>query len=232
MSTNFPKRWIFVGATDKQDLLLYVASVLAAAGQRVLLIDATSSRRYRYVVDGVCSGIKVTEFCGFDVISIDNYEGNMEGELYHYKLVDCDDFQLMKQIGWMMKDMMIWVTTYNRADILKSVEFFDQLFDTEEIHQEIEILPIFLNTVECAIYEDYVLHYMEHFPIHWLSDGVSIRWDDWNEIVRIESGHEQTLGLHRISRDFKRAVKSLIVQLSGWEEREVNRAFRIAERRK
>lgn len=40
----------FIGAMDKKDLLLNVGSVLAKSGLKVLLIDATSVQRLRYVV--------------------------------------------------------------------------------------------------------------------------------------------------------------------------------------
>ena len=43
----------FLGAYDKKDLLINVATVLTNAGKSVLIVDATSVQRMRYVVPNI-----------------------------------------------------------------------------------------------------------------------------------------------------------------------------------
>ena len=43
----------FLGAYDKKDLLINVATVLTSAGKSVLIVDATSVQRMRYVVPNI-----------------------------------------------------------------------------------------------------------------------------------------------------------------------------------
>ena len=40
----------FIGSFDKTDLILYIAKILVAAGNRVMVVDATVTQKTRYVV--------------------------------------------------------------------------------------------------------------------------------------------------------------------------------------
>ena len=46
----------FIGAYDKKDLLLNIAKVLTNFGKSVLIVDATSMQRFRYIVPMVSNG--------------------------------------------------------------------------------------------------------------------------------------------------------------------------------
>ena len=58
----------FIGGYDKLDLMLYVAKILTLSEKRVLLIDASTMQKTRYVVPAISPTTSyVTEFEGFDV---------------------------------------------------------------------------------------------------------------------------------------------------------------------
>ncbi|MCI8621787.1 MAG: hypothetical protein HFJ50_09060 [Clostridia bacterium] len=58
----------FIGGYDKLDLMLYVAKILALSEKKVLLIDASTMQKTRYVVPAINpTASYVTEFEGFDV---------------------------------------------------------------------------------------------------------------------------------------------------------------------
>lgn len=58
----------FLGGYDKLDFLLHVARVLTLAEKKVILIDATTMQKSKYVVPTISPMQSyVTEFEGFDV---------------------------------------------------------------------------------------------------------------------------------------------------------------------
>lgn len=58
----------FIGGYDKLDFLLYVARILTLADKRVILIDATTTQKTKYVVPTISpTQSYITEFEGFDV---------------------------------------------------------------------------------------------------------------------------------------------------------------------
>ena len=58
----------FLGGYDKLDFLLYVSRILTIAEKKVILIDATTMQKAKYVVPTISpTQSYVTEFEGFDV---------------------------------------------------------------------------------------------------------------------------------------------------------------------
>ncbi len=58
----------FIGAYDKTDLLLYVAKILTAMGKKMLIIDATTLQKAKYIVPNISPArTYVTEFEGIDI---------------------------------------------------------------------------------------------------------------------------------------------------------------------
>lgn len=226
------ERWIFTGAVDKRDLLLYICKVLASSGQKVLLIDATNKGKYRYVIGGIVEENELSQFNGFDVARVGT---NMEEEQianYDYCLYDMDHVPNNNRQLWSLAEQIIWVTSYDRYEIAESLEFYNQLFRTWPQLQGMTVHPVFIRTMDSYVDEQYVMSMMEQLPIKWMSTEIRIPWDEINIAVQTENEHSQTLHMNRIARAYKRAITELITQLAGWELKMVKKAFRKAERRK
>lgn len=58
----------FLGGYDKLDFLLHVSRVLALAEKKVILIDATTMQKAKYVIPAISpTQSYITNFEGFDV---------------------------------------------------------------------------------------------------------------------------------------------------------------------
>ena len=58
----------FIGGYDKLNLVLYIARILALSNKKVLVIDATTLQKTKYVIPTISpTQSYVTEFEGFDV---------------------------------------------------------------------------------------------------------------------------------------------------------------------
>ena len=58
----------FIGAYDKTDLVIYIAKILTVLGQKVLIIDATTTQKSRYVVPVINpTTMYVTEYEDIDI---------------------------------------------------------------------------------------------------------------------------------------------------------------------
>ena len=58
----------FIGAYDKTDLIIYVAKILTALNKSVLIVDATTTQKSRYVVPAINPTVKyVTEYEEIDI---------------------------------------------------------------------------------------------------------------------------------------------------------------------
>ncbi|GAA0137252.1 hypothetical protein YSY43_40930 [Paenibacillus sp. YSY-4.3] len=227
------ERWIFTGAVDKRDLLLYICKVLASSGCRVLLIDATDRGKYRYVIGGITGGEeKITEFNGFDVVRVGSEMDEAERfEAYDYCLYDVNHLLPASGQVWSEAWQVIWVASYDRYEIADSCEFYSRLFMTWPQLRGMKVHPVFTRTMDTYVDERYVMSLMEDLPIEWTEANIRIPWDEINIAVQTENEHSQTLRMNRITRAYKRAIADLISQLAGWESKTVKKALRKAERR-
>ena len=120
----------FVGAYDKKDLLLYVANVFTKLGLKVLIVDATSTQRFRYVVPSVnAKGISyVSEYIGIDValgfmnlMGVANFLGT-QNLPYDLVLIDTDNIQTFNSFGLARLKRNFLVTSYDIYEINKIME--------------------------------------------------------------------------------------------------------------
>ena len=89
----------FIGAYDKTDLIVYIARILVAAGKKVLVIDATTLQKAKYIVPAISpTKSYVTNFEDIDIAvglydftSIKEYLGMPLHAVfdYDYIFIDC-----------------------------------------------------------------------------------------------------------------------------------------------
>ncbi len=223
------KSWIFTGKSDKRDLLLYICKVLSGAGKKSLLVDMTDGRKYRYLVGNGKDCLPVTDFYGFD---ISDGMINAEPDSYDYCLYDLETMHFGSMEMWERADAVMWVTSYDRYEVENSAEWFQHLFHRWPQLKQIEIQPVFIRMVDSFLTPNYIMGYVEHLPIRWRQEIVRIPWSEFNEIVQMENEHAQTLRMGRISRTYKKAILSLIVDLADLSLPSTKKALRTAERRR
>lgn len=225
------ERWIFAGAVDKRDLLLYISKVLASSGRRVLLTDATDRGKYRYVIGGIVSEHEISEFNGFDVARMGTEADKALSESYDYCLYDIDRVSEASGHIWNIAEQIVWVASYDRYEIAESSEFFSQLVKNWPQLQGMKVCTVFTRTMDSYVDEQYVMSLMDQLPIEWIFTEIRIPWDEINFAVQTENEHSQTLRMNRITRAYKKAITDLITRLAGWESRMAKKALRKAERR-
>lgn len=234
-------RWLFVGKSDKRDLLLYLCSALAAAGSSVLLVDGTENGKYRYSVGGTDPRLQVTEFCGFDVAagplavkplpsSPADPDRGLPGQ-YDYELYDLESLNALTPDLFASADEIVWVTSFDRYEVESSAQWFRSLLHMWPQLRGMTVRPVYIRTVDSFLSTDYVMSFMDGIPLEWRSGEIRIPWNELNLAVQLENDHARRLRMGRISRSYKRALRLLLSELAGWEPAAAKRALRQAERR-
>lgn len=235
------KRWIFVGISDKRDLLQYLCKVLASSQQQVLLMDATEGKRYSYSIGSLDPSLRITQFCGFDVVTGFNnmlllekviIENINRSDVYDYMLIDMDSMHFNSIDLWLAADEIIWVTSFDRYEVERSSEWFRELFSKWPQLQGMKVRQLYIRTVDSYLDQEYIMSFMEDLPIQWNMEPIIIPWNENNMVIQLENEHSSMLRMNRISRSYQRALLALLEQLVGWRTADARRAFRQAKRRK
>ncbi len=236
------KRWLFVGKSDKRDLVLYLCSALAAAGSKVLLTDGTENSKYRYSIGGGDWYLPLTEFYGFDVAwgmsSFSNLssakqssEGAGVANEYDYELQDVDTLQGLTPEMFASVDEIVWVTSFDRYEVEASAQWFRSLFHLWPQLRGMAVRPVFIRTVDSGVNSRFILGLLDDLPLEWRSAELCIPWNESNLAVQLENEHTQRLRLGSLSRSYKRALRQLLRELADWDPAIAKRAVRRAERR-
>ena len=138
----------FIGAFDKKDLLINIGLVLTNLGKRVLVIDATTTQRNRYLVPNTSSNNSptyISDFKGVDVaVGFMNYMGIMQylgrQDLpYDFIFVDTDNIQTFNSFGVFQMPNIFAVSSYDSYDMNRLIELF------KYVQQPIQVTKVIIS---------------------------------------------------------------------------------------
>ena len=99
------KKIAFIGGYDKTDLIVQVAKILTVLGKKVVVIDATTNQKAKYIIPVINpTTTYVTEFEDFDVavgfedlLQINEYLMEEDvNEAYDIALIDVDSSEIFE----------------------------------------------------------------------------------------------------------------------------------------
>ena len=173
----------FIGAYDKIDLIIYIAKILTVLGKKVLVIDATTNQKARYVIPVINpSRTYVTEYeeidiaVGFkDVDDIKSYLGIPEKQEmeYDYIFIDTDNSEGINNFKLEEAIKNYFVTSFDAYSLKKGLEALIEL-------KSVFSLTKILFSKEMSVEEDEYLNF--------LSLGYKIVWNENKIYFPIENG--------------------------------------------
>ncbi len=130
----------FIGATDKTNLIMYVAKAITYAEKKVMIIDTTITQKTKYIVPAINpTKAYVTEFEGIDFAvgfknmqEIKRYLGLKE-EIsedkipYDYVLIDIDNSEMLQNFEIQNAEINYFVTTFDMYSLRRGVEILEEL---------------------------------------------------------------------------------------------------------
>ena len=151
----------FIGAYDKTDLIIYVAKILTTLQKKVLVVDATTNQKARYVIPVINpTTMYVTEYeeidiaVGFsDFSDIKKYLGIPEEQEFEYDivLIDTDNIGGIHNFELSNAQKNYFVTSFDAYSLKKGLE---ALVDLKIIWSENRIYFPIENGDLSVIYEN------------------------------------------------------------------------------
>lgn len=159
----------FIGGYDKLNLVLYVARILTLANKKVLVIDATTLQKTKYVIPAISpTQSYITEFEGFEVAvgfkSLDMIKDYLGVDRLDYDIALLDiDNQTMAE----------------NFDIERNYKnCFVTAFDVYSLKKGVEILSIFQKPVKMTkVLVSKNLLKEENEYLDYLTLGSKVAWD-------------------------------------------------------
>ena len=202
----------FLGAYDKKDLLLNVATVLTNAGKSVLIVDATSIQRMRYVVPNISTNQSfsyVSEYSKIDValgfMSLNDIAQFLRKNLdYDYIFIDSDNPQTMNSFGIQTMKKIFFVTSYEQYDMLKGAEVL------RFVQMPIEVVKV-ISTTNMTDAEDKLLNSkVANSNIKWSNSRIEFSDMDIDRRAILKNQFSKQISFKSFSKDYKQWLEYLV----------------------
>lgn len=178
----------FIGAYDKTDLIIYIAKLLTEMNKTVMIIDATSLQRMKYIVPAISpSRTYVTEFAGIDIaVGFHNYElikdylGKPQHAVFEYDYIflDVDSPEELVNFDVQSATKNYFVTGFDVYSLKRGIEILSG------ITEPIPMKKVYF-TKKATAEED------EYFD--FISLGCRVVWDEEKIYFPFEQGDQTTL---------------------------------------
>ena len=196
----------FIGATDKTDLIVYVAKVLELMNKKVLVIDTTIMQKTRYVVPSISpTRTYITDFdnvdyaIGFDsekdltrYIGLEEGE-NLEATNYDYILIDIDEEENIENFGIEENDKCFYVTAFDIYSLNRGIDILNKL------QSNLNLSKILMNYNMKKEDEEY---------LNYLSMDTKAIWNDFTIYVPILNENQKLIEDNQ--RIYKARIRRLI----------------------
>lgn len=196
----------FIGATDKTDLIVYVAKVLNDIGKKVIVVDTTVNQKTKYVVPSINpTKTYITDFNNVDyaigfqnIEDIARYLGLKENDKienlnYDYMLIDIDNEKN--------------VENFEIDEVGKN--YFVTRFDIYSLRRGLEILNnIPLNMSLSKILINYNIKKEDEEYLNYLSLDTRVVWNDFSIYIPILDDNERQIEDNQ--RIYRAKLKKLI----------------------
>ena len=213
----------FIGAFDKTNFVMCIAKALQLLGFKVLVADATSVQKTRYIVPSInptksyiTSFEKIDFAVGFDGIEhieeyfgikystneeqkTDKYIKKLEDQ-YDFLLIDVDNGKKFESFDLEISDKSYFVTAFDMFSLRKGIAALQAL------QMPINLTKILFSYETTKEDEEY---------LNYISMGYKINWSDYTFYFRIlgednkvfeENQRTQKIRFKRLSNEFKEAL--------------------------
>lgn len=224
------KQILFMGITDKTDLMFYMCDLFALQ-HKVLLVDVTKNHNYKNTYPIVEMETDIRQHDLFDITeNITNksqFEKIVAEEGYDYIFIDIDQPELIKE--WYQADHHVVVTTYDNREIQGNLSLLEALFNG---HETEELLPFSRVICEAShtFHEDYLNSVYEKLPISW-QDTFVYYPDERDTTAKINNQLRTKLDVTRLSKEYKMVLIQLAASLLNLTFKDARQWWRQLERR-
>lgn len=225
----------FIGAFDKADLLMYLAKIITVIGKKVLIIDATSTQKMKYIIPAINpTKSYISEYEQFDVaIGFEDFE-NVKKYLaltddeymeYDYVFVDMDADWEFNGFNMEQADLNYFVTSFDTYAIKKGLKTI------EKLDKKVKMTKVLFSQDIVKEDDEYLDYLASKYNLQWEKHKVRFPYEQGDHTAIIENQRLSRIKFKKLTMQFKEAMIELVEQIMDkTSDSEIRRACRIIEK--
>lgn len=224
----------FIGSYDKADMIIYVAKILTFLGKKVLVIDATSLQKTRYIVPTMRPEKQyITTFENVDIaIGFENLEQIRQyAELdentkmdYDYVLVNIDSYKGYCNFRLKMGDKKFFVTSFDMYCLRRGLQVFKKMKEQAQVQKVLfskDMLPE----------EDQYLNYLSRgLNITWNEDIIYFPFEIGDQSAIFINQRSERIQVRGLSSQYIDGILYIAQEISGAKQGDIKKAGKMLEK--
>ena len=228
------KKFVFIGAYDKTDMLLYISKLLTLLGKKVLIVDTTLVKKSRYVIPTMVQEKQyVTTYEDIDIAigfesfeAIKKYQKDYEGKEVQYDiaLLDIDRAIAYQKFGVTSEDRHFFVTSFDIYNLKKGVQVLSYLKNNPCITK------VYFTKKMSAEEDQYVNFLCENYSINWDKKDIvffPFETDDLNAIYANQRSGR--ISMNGLSKTYIDSIFFLTDEICGEGRGKIKKAYKMME---
>ncbi len=218
------------GYVDKYDFVIATARALNIMSKSVLVIDATSDQKYRYIVPTIDNSEKyITQYGEIDfAIGFESYESleeflkekNIDINLYSYVLIDVENADMYSKFKATPVNKSYMYIDTNVLSVAKNEELVRRMReenpDGELLFSKI-LYRAYLSRAATTYLEDKIANY----AVKWSDEVYDISTDEQDMMVNIDSQFSGLIDLRKHSKSYIMFMCEYISKMTGENPKDI-----------
>ena len=209
------------GYVDKYDFVIATAKTLEIMGRSVLVIDATSDEKYKYIIPSIDkSQSYLTQYADIDfAIGFNSYEElmnylNEKGidiQRYSYVLLDVENYEGYRKFrNFEVNKSYMFIDT-NVVSVARNEELI-RVMRAENPEKELVFSKILYRAYMSRAANNYVEEKIGNYAVRWTDEIYEISMDEQDVMVNIDSQYSGLI-------DIKKHTKTYVLYLCEYISR-------------
>lgn len=209
------------GYVDKYDFVIATAKALEIMGRSVLVIDATSDEKYKYIIPSIDkSQSYITQYADIDfAIGFNSYEElmnylNEKGidiQRYSYVLLDVENYEGYRKFrNFEVNKSYMFIDT-NVVSVARNEELI-RVMRAENPEKELVFSKILYRAYMSRAANNYLEEKIGNYAVRWTDEIYEISMDEQDVMVNIDSQYSGLI-------DIKKHTKTYVLYLCEYISR-------------
>ena len=214
------------GYVDKYNFVIAVARTINIMDRSVLVIDATSDKKYKYIIPAIENKDEyVTQYGEVDfAIGFDNYEklsnylqeNNIDINSYSYVLIDIDNADTYEKFSSLEVNKAYLYIDTNLVSVNKNQELIKKMRD-ENPEKELLFTKVLYRAYMSRAATEYLEEKIENYGVKWSDEIYDISVDEQDTMVNIASQYSGLIDIRKHTKTYLYYISEFISKLLGDE---------------
>ena len=224
----------FIGSYDKADMMIYVAKILTFLNKKVLIIDATSLQKTRYIIPTMKPAKQyITTFENVDIAigfesfeQIKKYSQLDEGTKldYDYALVNVDSYKGYYNFRFKTEDKKFFVTSFDIYCLRRGLQVF------KKMEEQVQVQKV-LFSKDMLPEEDQYLNYLSKgLNITWNEDIIYFPFEEGDQSAIFVNQRSERIQVRGLSSQYIDGILYIAKEISGAKQGDIKKAGKMLEK--